>query len=321
MPAISIIVPVYNAEEYLRRCVDSILAQTFTDFELLLVNDGSMDGSGAIAEEYAAKDSRIKVLTKQNGGVSSARNLGLDEARGDYVAFVDADDWVDKSMLREMYGGLMREQADVAYCDICMVFANGEKVYKAAEHTSSKTVFLNNFIASAWTSLWNVMAKRNLFETNKIRCPEGVAYAEDYHASVRLMYYANKVCHVDKPLYCYNRVNESSALHNFSPAHYEKERWVHLDTIRFFNENGMYEELAKTLSWKLLKSIQDYVLDRKTYCKFLRTHPDGRKYIWSCPYLNFKIKVMMWALSHHLRFVAELFLLAREVRLKLCGTH
>ena len=79
----------------------------------------------------------------------------------------------------------------------------------------------------------------------------------------------------------------------------------------------MYSDCAETLSWRLLKSVQEYVLDRKTYNKFLSTHPDGHKYIWSCPYLNFKIKVMMWALSHHLRFIAELLLFARTMRLKL----
>lgn len=94
MPKISVIVPVYKAEQYIRRCVDSILAQTFTDFELLLIDDGSPDNSGAICDEYAAKDSRIKVFHKENGGVSSARNLGLDNATGEWITFVDSDDWI-----------------------------------------------------------------------------------------------------------------------------------------------------------------------------------------------------------------------------------
>ena len=98
-PAISVIVPVYNTEKYLRRCIDSILSQTlsqtFTDFELLLINDGSTDSSGEICDQYAAKDERVRVFHKENGGVSSARNVGLDEARGEWIAFVDSDDWVE----------------------------------------------------------------------------------------------------------------------------------------------------------------------------------------------------------------------------------
>ena len=98
-PKISVIIPVYKAEKYLHRCVDSILAQTFTDFELILVNDGSPDNSGAICDEYAQKDNRIKVIHKKNGGASDTRNVGLDHARGEIICFVDSDDWVDNKFL------------------------------------------------------------------------------------------------------------------------------------------------------------------------------------------------------------------------------
>ena len=99
---VSIIVPVYNTEKFLHRCIDSILAQTYTDFELLLIDDGSKDSSGAICDEYAAQDARVKVFHEENGGVSSARNLGLDNARGEWITFVDSDDWISKDYLEEM---------------------------------------------------------------------------------------------------------------------------------------------------------------------------------------------------------------------------
>lgn len=98
MPTLSIIVPVYKVEPYLHRCVDSILAQTFTDFELILVDDGSPDNCGAICDEYAAKDSRILVIHKENGGLSDARNAGLDIAKGEYIGFVDSDDYISPQM-------------------------------------------------------------------------------------------------------------------------------------------------------------------------------------------------------------------------------
>ena len=101
-PKISVIVPVYNAEKYLHRCIDSILSQTFTDFELLLINDGSKDSSGAICDEYAAKDNRVRVFHKENGGASSARNLGLDNAKGEWIAFVDSDDLLEVNMLNHL---------------------------------------------------------------------------------------------------------------------------------------------------------------------------------------------------------------------------
>ena len=107
-PKISVIIPVYNAESTLRRCVDSVLAQTFTDFECLLINDGSKDKSGEICDEYAIRDSRVRVFHKENGGVSSARNVGLDNATGEWIAFVDSDDWVGRNIWSRFPVILMR---------------------------------------------------------------------------------------------------------------------------------------------------------------------------------------------------------------------
>ncbi len=112
---ISIIVPVYKAEKYLHRCVDSILAQTFTDFELLLINDGSSDNSGKICDEYAQKDNRVRVFHKENGGVSSARNLGLDNTKGDWITFVDSDDWLKPECLERLTNQL---DADMIKCGV-----------------------------------------------------------------------------------------------------------------------------------------------------------------------------------------------------------
>ena len=109
---ISVIVPIYKAEQTLRRCVDSLLAQTHSDFELLLVDDGSPDGSGAICDEYASKDSRVRVFHKDNGGVSSARQVGLDHSRGEYLIHVDSDDWVAPRMLEELYRKAVSDDAD-----------------------------------------------------------------------------------------------------------------------------------------------------------------------------------------------------------------
>lgn len=115
MPKLSVIVPVYNTEKYLRECIDSILAQTFTDFELILVDDGSTDGSGAICDEYAAKDPRIQVIHQQNGGAAVARRSGVRIAQGEYITFVDSDDWIDKDMYRVM---LSWEPADILICNM-----------------------------------------------------------------------------------------------------------------------------------------------------------------------------------------------------------
>ena len=109
----SIIIPVYNAERYLHQCIESVIAQTFKDWEMILVNDGSKDGSLAICQEYTSKDSRIRVIDKPNGGPSSARNRGLDEAQGEYVYFMDADDWIEKNYLEVFFNGNGNENENV----------------------------------------------------------------------------------------------------------------------------------------------------------------------------------------------------------------
>lgn len=115
---ISIIVPIYNVEPYLSRCVDSVLAQTYQDFELILVDDGSPDGCGAICDRYASRDARIKVIHKVNGGLSDARNAGLEIAQGEYVAFIDSDDWVMPDYLEKLLNGLAETGADICECEI-----------------------------------------------------------------------------------------------------------------------------------------------------------------------------------------------------------
>ena len=112
-PAISIIVPVYNAEKYLRRCIDSILSQSLTDFELILIDDGSTDRSPHICDEYATRDKRIKLIHKKNAGVSAARNNGIDMASGDYLVFIDGDDWIASNMLEIMYKNIQKEKPDI----------------------------------------------------------------------------------------------------------------------------------------------------------------------------------------------------------------
>ena len=152
-PKISVIVPVYNTEKYLHRCIDSILSQTFTDFELLLINDGSKDGSGAICDEYAAKDNRVRVFHKENCGVSSARNLGLDNVQGEWVLFVDSDDWMELTMLAKMYHAAIENNADCVYCDFNFVKQSGVERYYAPIPTDRKSTTINNWVNTTWTFL------------------------------------------------------------------------------------------------------------------------------------------------------------------------
>lgn len=142
-PKISVIVPVYNVEKYLRRCVDSILAQTFTDFELLLIDDGSKDKSGEICDEYAKTDNRVKVFHKENGGVSSARNLGLDNAKGEWICFCDADDWVLSEWL-QAFSLLILGNEDIIFSGYISIYNEiKNKVFIEKPYSSKKDLVLS----------------------------------------------------------------------------------------------------------------------------------------------------------------------------------
>ncbi|EME3187758.1 glycosyltransferase, partial [Enterococcus faecalis] len=131
MPKISIIVPVYNVEKYLEKCVRSILAQTFTDFELILVDDGSPDSSGAMCDQFAEQDQRVKVIHKENGGLSDARNAGIEIATGEYLGFVDSDDYIADDMYELLYTNIVKEDADLSICGIYDVYEGKEPIVKS----------------------------------------------------------------------------------------------------------------------------------------------------------------------------------------------
>ncbi len=205
IPKVSIICPVYNAEKYLARCLDSILAQTLQDWELLVVIDGSPDGSAAIAEMYAAPDARIRVIHQENQGVSAARQAGLEAAVGDYVIHADPDDWVEPGMLQELYSKALAEQADVVLCDYFVDAADGRVSARCQEPSELKpAVVLRELFSRLHGSCGNKLVRRSCFAEYGIRFPEGVNYCEDLLVCVQLFRHeAVKVAYVPKAFYHY----------------------------------------------------------------------------------------------------------------------
>ena len=168
-PEISIIVPVYNVEKYLKRCIDSILNQSFTNFELILVDDGSTDNSGKIIDEYAIKDERIKVIHKENGGQGSARNRGLDIAKGNYIGFVDSDDWIHKDMYKCMYKIINEDNTDIVQVGHNMV----------EEYTKDKRCNINNLNIICIDNIIEKFADCNSFEVLPLIFPVNKLYRRE----------------------------------------------------------------------------------------------------------------------------------------------
>ena len=204
---ISVIVPIYKSEKYLRHCVDSILAQNYTDFELLLIDDGSPDNSGAICDEYAIKDSRVRVFHKGNGGVSSARNLGLDNALGEYVTFCDADDYVSSDWL-SAYGDAMEESIDfIAQGFYKMVGSNTKMTilsfFRGDTINDRREMVRYLVTSSCFGYVWVKAFRRELIEKFNIRFDEKSSFTEDAQFIATFLEYASSMQIVDKVNYYY----------------------------------------------------------------------------------------------------------------------
>lgn len=310
---ISVIVPVYNTEKYLRRCVDSILAQTYTDFELLLIDDGSTDGSGAICDEYAALDPRVRVFHKPNGGVSSARNLGLDHSRGEWVGFIDGDDWLDSKTLEKVTENMQSAKADIVCFGFWSVTKDKENFVKLPSIKHGKISFMREQMLHGWTVVWNTFFRNEFLNRHSIRFQTCISIGEDLELLFRTYYYATNIIIIDEPLYYYNRMNENSALHKMIIKHYDDIIQANLSVIQFFKEKGIINEFQDIVAWKILRAKQDYVLDVSTHAKFLSIYPECHRYILSCPTINRKIKLMMWLLTHKMGWATRLIVQARKL--------
>lgn len=212
MPQISIIVPVYNVELYLQRCIDSILKQDFKDFELLLIDDGSTDKCSEICESYLQKDNRVKVIHKENGGLSSARNVGLEIAQGKYIGFVDSDDWISPYMYEKLYSFCEEEKLDMAICGVKQCYEEGKKetIYSKGKKRmimDRKAALTELFVNSSFgEEAWNKLYRNHVFEN--IRYPEGKIH-EDTFCICDIMEKCNKIGFTPETYYFYYQRSNS----------------------------------------------------------------------------------------------------------------
>lgn len=242
MPIISIIVPVYNVEKYLNKCINSILNQTFEDYELILVDDGSTDNSSRICDEYAKIDDRIKVIHKINGGLSSARNMGIENSCGEYIAFIDSDDYIHPQMIEILYNNIKMYQADISICNYENVKENeayNKIIFKdfklidreIKEYTNIDALKeLDNKNVLIFTIACNKLYKKQLF--NNVRYKEGKIH-EDEFIIHELLYYSSKIVYTNKKLYYYFMREGSITKSKYSISRIDLLD-AHKERIRFF---------------------------------------------------------------------------------------
>lgn len=216
MPRLSVIVPVYKVEKYIHKCVDSILNQTFKDFELILIDDGSPDNCGEICDEYAKKDSRVRVIHKENGGQSSARNRGLDIAKGEIIGFVDSDDDIEVNMYKNLIDYMDREKLDIVFCDVYLV--RGDRVREQSMYSENKVLnniqgLKDNLICKIDNAVWNKIYKKTIF--NNLRFTEGIVY-EDVRIMYKVFSKSQKSGYLKQSLYYYYKRPNSTIAQSFN---------------------------------------------------------------------------------------------------------
>lgn len=270
-PLISVIIPVYKVEPYLRRCIDSVINQTYTNLEIILVDDGSPDNSPAICDDYAQKDNRVKVIHKENGGLSSARNAGINVAIGEFLSFIDSDDWIHPNYIETLISDLLTNNADISIVENIVTSTQPKNAsisntvqiltaYEALERLFKKQEIA--FIVS-----WGKLYKKELFKD--IHFPIG-RFHEDEFTTYQLFYTTKKIVWNNTPLYYYFKREDSitTARHPLDILTFFEERY------KFFkqhNEQNLLSYLLVPLCWQLLCA---YWYERKK-----KNFPDSKKYL------------------------------------------
>lgn len=248
MPKVSVIVPIYNVEKYLEKCINSLLSQTLEDIQIILVNDGSKDNSGNIAKEYEKNNKdRVIYVEKENGGLSDARNYGLKYATGDFIAFLDSDDYIEKNAYEEMYNKAIEENADYVECDFIWEFPNKIRVDKQYPYKNKKEML--SFVRVV---AWNKLIKRQLITDNNLEFPKGLRY-EDVEFTYKLIPFINKFAYVDKSFIHY--VQREGSIANVQNERTAEIFTVLDNVIEFYKKNNIYEKYRDELEYNYARYL------------------------------------------------------------------
>ena len=320
---VSIIVPVYKVENEIDRCIQSILNQTYTSIEIILVDDGSPDKCPEICDAYAKQDKRIKVIHKENGGLSDARNVGLDVAKGEYIAFIDSDDWVEDSFIEQLLTNLISTNSDISICGYTLVNENNQKRHYSAqkdlELLENEEALRELFTQEKFGCMvWQKLYRKELFKD--IRFPVNKLY-EDVAVSLPLFIKSKQCVISNKELYFYFQRNSSIVNSRFNKNKLDMLEFIqnmidysHANEHKFDNETEAF--YLKAVLMNILQSYKDNSSKEAKECaKYLKGElKKHKKYIWGNKYLERRRKVVIYAIM--MNFPARILVEIWEARMK-----
>ncbi|MDM8234662.1 glycosyltransferase [Phocaeicola barnesiae] len=292
MSKISVIVPIYNSELFLSKCIESIINQTFDDFELLLINDGSTDSSKKICEKYAQKDSRIKVYNKINEGISATREFGIIHACGEYILFIDSDDWIDKQMLQCMIQKAINTNADIVGCNFYEIYKD-KKILQKTFYISNE-LFTKDIIKGYWGVVWKILVKHELYTKNNIHFPQNINGGEDYFVCVKLFTSTTKIVCINQAFYYYNRCNENSIMSSYSRKKVQEQIDATILTENYLKTNNILEKYKEELNIRKFNSKLPLI--KKSPWEWIKIFPESNQ-VYKKLKLNWKTKALAFMLS------------------------
>ncbi|WP_270474902.1 glycosyltransferase family 2 protein [Clostridium cochlearium] len=263
---VSIIVPVYNCEKYICRCIESILSQSYTSFEIILVDDGSKDNSNTICKKFKDIDKRVKVFYQENSGASVARNCGLENSSGEYIMFVDADDHIDSNMLQELVNVAKREESDFVMCGMVVDTYNSKRdLISSVEYNLTPRIILgnNNIPLNIVDLVENEkisgpcckLIRRDIIKQYEIEMPPHISLQEDLYFNLKVLEHVNKMCVIDGCYYHYNKGLDESVTSRYYPNKYEMTNEVHELLIRFYEDRCNDKEILARIKYIYIKNI------------------------------------------------------------------
>lgn len=309
-PLVSIIVPVYNASSYLDGCLRSLVSQSYSELEIILVDDGSTDNSGKICDKWVDSDCRIKALHVANGGVCAARNIGIEHASGDYVSFVDSDDWMEDRAYELLVKQALRTGADVLTCGYVEHYVDGDfgrSTFELGQDADSTLLNLLCFGPRGGNIFNYVLIRRDVLQEYNLRFPLGLKGGEDLWFAVHLYAHAKSVSGVAEPLYYYNLANTGSATHTESPVPQSSDYDFIMDCIRFLGDQGYGEQYIVPLYWRTILGKTAWVMDSSNYHLVRDVIPESNRFVDSCPFISRGMKLIMRLIIMKLDLFAVLF--------------
>lgn len=295
---ISIIMPVFNASRYLNKALDSVIQQTLQSWELIAIDDGSKDSSGAILDKYALGDSRIRVVHQSNHGVAATRQLGVSLAQGDYCIHIDSDDWVEPDYLSSLLHKVEESDADMVWCDC---FVDEDSIWRMPCAEDADAMIRGILTQKYWGSLCNRLIKTGICQDINIKFPDCTMW-EDMAFLVQNLQLCKRIVYLPRALYHY-RMNLDSLTHTQSLKDISAEHRKAINSIySFLQKEGHINKYIYELRGLQLFAIRDFIDDKRflDYNAFLNTYPEAIAHINEYPDYPWRLKSSAWLLQHRL---------------------